>query len=195
MPRNRFCSLRIRSGYFTKGLLMSTMLQQARPLIIDRSFASTRDRFIGDDHTIWRGPTEGNGLGDGDEIFDIRSLQIGLLGPSRIFLASCLREDEDAISGIERLNRLHAMKREYILPDWKIGKALFQESNHATLEAMRNHFHVEWFDIPGAVFRNSRGVCSILYLYYNGLDWNRNFAPLTDSFGRSERSLLIKVNP
>lgn len=92
---------------FTAFLKNGARLVVVEPKIIpiDRSTPLNPEKLLGKGWTIWRGPSDGNGL-EGEEEQDKRSLAITKLDLSKIQLVTTLRKGENVVNGEENLRRL-----------------------------------------------------------------------------------------
>ncbi|MBC7836702.1 hypothetical protein H7X87_02910 [Acetobacteraceae bacterium] len=134
-------------------------------LVIDRASLPTPAQFIDKDWSVWKGPKDGDGLkGYAEE--DPRSLALTEIDFSKATFEHRLEEDEQTITGEEKLARMKAMPN--IRLDFGIGVALFQEKDQATLRFLHDAYGISWFELAGTVLRHSLGDRYFLSLFRGG---------------------------
>ena len=120
--------------------------------------------FIGQGWTIWRGPSDGDGL-TGKEEQDDRSLDVTEIDLSKIQLVTMLKARDSVITGEEKLKRLKRAK--HICLDAKVFQTLWENQDRipeAWKERVNGNIQYVCFD--GTVLRSPNGIRYVLYLYF-----------------------------
>ncbi|MEK7498614.1 MAG: hypothetical protein AAB611_02005 [Patescibacteria group bacterium] len=145
---------------------------------IDRTKPFDPVAFIGKGWSVWRGPSDGNGL-EGEEDQDERSLNITELDLSKIRSVTTLKGKEKEITGRENLKRLKASGN--IRLDAKVFQT-FWENQHLIPELWQEEVNgnIRFVYFEGTVLRSPSGNRCILFLFFNGGRWYWYYAWLGD---------------
>lgn len=151
---------------FTAFLNNGCRLMVGAKLHIDRSRPFNPAEFIGPNWTIWRGPTNGNGL-EGEEEQDARSLalaEVDLVGG--ISLDATLNAGETYITSEERIHRLVA--KDAIKMDTKIFQTLW-ENQKMIPERLKEktNGNTTYVFVDGTTLRSPGGNrCSLCFYWH-----------------------------
>lgn len=121
-------------------------------LVIDRAKLPTPEKFIGKG---WEAIEH-----------DERSLALTEVDFSKAVFDCPLREDEQYITGEEKLEREKADGK--IRLDFGFAMALFHEKGQATLRFLHDTHGVTWMEFTGTVLRSSDGSRCFLCLFRDG---------------------------
>ena len=152
-------------GKFFFGELKSFLTKQFDPA-----------EFIGKGWTIWKGPSDGDGL-SGEEDMDKRSLSLTEIDIASLFFENCLKGDEKSITGEEKLRRLKEEKPELTRLGGNIFLGLWSDyqanRENSVLKMLYQTRKIRFIDFPGLILRNPHGDRDVLYLYRDdGGEWD-----------------------
>ena len=147
---------------------------QTEILKIDRSTPFDPATFMGEGCSIWRGPTNGNGL-EGEEQQCEESLTLTEVDIAKITRKTCLKGKEPFVHGEEFLRRL---KRGTSLRlDAKIGQTLLENPHRIPKDWKGTCVH-----FMGTEVRDTSGYRFVLYLCWSGARWNWRYNWLGNNF-------------
>ena len=122
--------------------------------------------FIGRDWTVWRGPLDGDGL-LGTEEMDSRSMTVPFFDLDSLVFETCLAEDETAITGEEKIDRLKE-RPELIRLGGDFCRKLWEDyeakKEDSIVEDLFRSRGISYIDFPGHVLRGLDGYPCILYI-------------------------------
>lgn len=181
---------------FTAFLKNGARLIVGEPCIlsIDRFKSFNPAKFIGAGWSIWRGPADGNGL-VGKEERDYRSSTLTHLDLSNVQLATCLKPNERAMTGKERIKRLKTDGR--VRLDENVFKTFWE--NQALIPSRfkeRVNGKIQFIFFDGVELRSPLGGRCTLCLYFGGdgaWGWDCHW-PGLDRDVRSPSAVLASQN-
>jgi hypothetical protein len=162
---------------FTAFLNNGCRLNVGEPKIIrinpDLKFNPTK--FIGSGWTVWKGPSDGDGL-NGEEELDKGSLALTEVDLAAALFESWFKKGEHSIGGEEKLKRLRASG------DTQLGENVFlalwldyqQNKGNSCLEWLWRNRKISWMSFFGLILRSPRGDRCVLYLYRPDDEWSWN---------------------
>ena len=167
------------------------IIGEPRIIRIDRSTPFDPSKFIGEGWTIWRGPTDGDGL-TGEEDQDPRSLALTELDITRIQFKDMLKSGESYVNGEEKQKRL--AQAGHICLDARIFQTMWENQHLIPAiykEPIGGNTRCTYFD--GTKLRSPGGDRCVLSLYWNGGRWRWGYSWLDrDWRGRSPSVVLGK---
>lgn len=111
-----------------------------------------------------------------DEEQDIRALSLTSVDFSKALYVTCLNEGEPFIKGEEKLRRLKEEHPQLICHGGNQFRALWedyqQNKENSVLEWLRINRNITDLDFFGLILQHQSGYRSVLYLYWNGEQWN-----------------------
>ncbi len=133
--------------------------------------------FVGGGWDVWLGPSDGDGFSGDKE--DLRTLPLKtMIRPARFVRKTCLRPDEEWITGEEKLRRLKEEPDLFLL-DGSVFIALWDDyqtnkREESVLEWIFRNMGVTFLDFLGLPLRNPGGNRSVLYLdrVIGGWSWH-----------------------
>jgi len=150
------------------------LLPGPRILKVDRTRIFNPTEFIGAGWTIWRGPSDGNGL-EGDEDQDRNALALSELDLNAVTFDDCIEDGEKVVKGEEKLLRLKAkssIRRLDALTFHTIWENPELIPEHWKEQTDGNTTY-RYFD--GTVLRNPFGSRCVLCLYFWGGGWRWSY--------------------
>jgi hypothetical protein len=161
-------------------------------LVLDKPLTA---KFIGEDWSVWKGPADGNGL-EGEEDCVPEPDEIDF---ENIILETHLKKGEKSISGEEKMRRARQSKnlqlggRAFVAlwTNWQGCKAVGKPEK-SVLEKLRRAEkigNVVYFF--GLVLRDQGGNRYVLYLYFDGREWDWNCYWLDDRWRVGRPSISI----
>ena len=142
--------------------------------IATKSFNPTE--FLGKGWTTWKGSADGDGL-SGEEDIDPRSLALTEVELANFLFKTCLKTDEESISGEEKLRRLKEENPGFIRFGGNVFLGLWEDyqanKENSILEWLHRNFGVTFMDFFGQVLRDPHGRRDVLFLYRcDGGEWS-----------------------
>jgi hypothetical protein len=161
-------------------------------LVLNRLVVFNPIESIGTGWTIWRGPKEGAGL-EGVQAQDVCSLALQEVDWTKVHFDTSLREGETSIKGEEKLSRLLASGN--ILPDAQIGFQLLEDyktkGKDSILEQLRRDRGITYIDFFGTILRDADGDRYVLYVFWNGVQWDWHVRWLVNDWDVSYFSAVL----
>lgn len=158
-------------------------------LSIDRTTPFSPAEFIGTGWSIWRGPADGDGL-SGDEKQDERSLALKDINPAAILLETRLRDDEQEMTGEERILRLKVADR--IRLDAAILQVFWKNKPLIPVHFKKKiRGRVAYIFFDGTVLRSPHGRRWTLCLYFGPGEWRWHFSWLSHGRGVLNPSAVL----
>ncbi|MEJ0053935.1 MAG: hypothetical protein WDN10_04415 [bacterium] len=151
--------------------------------------------LIGRGTDFWKGPLDGDGR-DGDYVRDLIACDLAEIDTLKLTHDTFLVARETAMTGLERLQRLEALRHKgWFIPGAALALAFKERpSLYPSLWKEPVHGSALVISFDGQVFRSVTGKPCTIHSHWDGRRVNLHYSSLLAERGRRNPSALLKAS-